>query len=50
MARIPEAEIDRLKAEISLERLAESRGVKLKRHGVDLMGLCPSTTITRRRW
>ncbi len=41
MARIPEAEIERLKAEISLERLAESRGVKLKRHGADLMGLCP---------
>ena len=41
MARIPEAEIERLKAEISLERLAEARGVKLKRHGVDLMGLCP---------
>jgi DNA primase len=41
MARIPEAEIERLKAEISLERLAEARGVKLKRHGADLMGLCP---------
>lgn len=41
MARIPEAEIERLKAEISLERLAEARGVTLKRHGADLMGLCP---------
>ncbi len=41
MARIPEAEIERLKAEISLERLAEARGVKLKRHGADLMGQCP---------
>ncbi len=41
MARIPEAEIEQLKAEISLERLAESRGVKLKRHGADLLGLCP---------
>ena len=41
MARIPEAEIERLKAEISLERLAEARGVQLKRHGADLMGLCP---------
>lgn len=41
MARIPEAEIERLKAEISLERLAEARSVKLKRHGADLMGLCP---------
>jgi DNA primase catalytic core len=41
MARIPEAEIERLKAEISLIRLAEARGVKLKQHGADLHGLCP---------
>ncbi len=41
MARIPEAELERLKREISVERLAESRGVKLKRHGKDLLGLCP---------
>lgn len=41
MARIPEEEIERLKAQISLERLAEAKGVKLKRHGSDLMGLCP---------
>ena len=30
MARIPEGEIERLKREVSLERLAEARGVKLK--------------------
>ena len=41
MARIPESEIERLKREISVERLAEARGVKLKRHGADLIGLCP---------
>ena len=41
MARIPEEEIERLKREVSLERLAEARGVKLKRHGADLIGLCP---------
>jgi DNA primase len=41
MARIPEGEIERLKREVSLERLAEARGVKLKRHGADLIGLCP---------
>jgi len=41
MARIPEEEIERLKREISLERLAEAGGVKLKRHGADLMGQCP---------
>ena len=41
MARIPDEEIERLKREVSLERLAEARGVKLKRHGADLIGLCP---------
>ncbi len=41
MARIPEDEIDRLKAEVSLQRLAEKRGIALGRHGADLLGLCP---------
>jgi DNA primase len=41
MARIAEDEIERLKREVSLERLAEARGVKLRRHGADLIGLCP---------
>jgi DNA primase len=41
MARIPEAEIERLKAEVSVERLAEARGIKLERRGADLIGLCP---------
>jgi DNA primase catalytic core len=41
MARIPDAVIARLKAEVSLERLAEARGVVLKRHGADRIGLCP---------
>jgi DNA primase len=41
MARIAEEEIERLKREVSLERLAEARGIKLKRHGADLIGLCP---------
>ena len=41
MARISEAEIERLKSGISLQRLAEARGVRLKRHGADLLGLCP---------
>lgn len=40
-ARIPEEEIEWLKNEVSLERLAEARGVKLTRHGADLLGLCP---------
>ena len=41
MARIPDTEIERLKREISLERLAESKGIELKRHGADWVGLCP---------
>ena len=41
MARIPEAEVERLKKEISVQRLAEARGIKLTRHGADLLGLCP---------
>ena len=36
MARIPGTEIERLKQEISLQRLAESQGIELKRHGADL--------------
>ena len=41
MARVPDEEIERLKREVSVERLAESRGIKLRRHGADLLGLCP---------
>jgi DNA primase catalytic core len=41
VARIPEDEIQRLKREVSLERLARSQGVELRRHGADLIGLCP---------
>lgn len=41
MARIPDEEIERLKAEVSLQRLVEASGVQLRRHGADLLGLCP---------
>jgi DNA primase catalytic core len=41
MARIADAELERLKKAVSVERLAEARGVKLRRHGADLLGLCP---------
>jgi hypothetical protein len=42
MTRIPDAEIERLKAEVSLVRLVESSGVKLSRKGKDeLAGCCP---------
>ncbi len=39
MARIPQDQLERLKQEVPLQRLAESQGVKLKRHGADLIGL-----------
>ena len=41
MARFSKAELERLKCEVSVERLAEARGVRLERHGADLLGLCP---------
>ena len=41
MARIADDEIKKLKQEISLQRLVESAGITLKRHGADLLGLCP---------
>ena len=41
MPRIPDTEIERLKSEISLQRLAESQGIQITRHGADLIGLCP---------
>jgi DNA primase catalytic core len=41
MPRIPDETIERLKQEVSLERLVAARGVKLTRHGADMMGLCP---------
>lgn len=41
MARIPESEIERLKADISVQRLVEARGIDLVRHGADWLGRCP---------
>jgi DNA primase len=41
MARIPEEEIGRLKSSVSLQRLAEAKGVVLRKRGDELMGLCP---------
>jgi len=41
MARIPEAEIERLKMEVSVERLVESAGIALKKSGKDWLGQCP---------
>ncbi len=41
MARIPDAEIERLKKDIPIERLVTGFGVELKRQGKDLFGRCP---------
>ena len=41
MPRIPQAEIDRIQQEVSVERLVESAGIALKKTGKDLFGLCP---------
>lgn len=41
MARIPEAQIERLKTEIAVERLVEVSGITLKKSGKDQIGKCP---------
>jgi len=41
MARIPDQVVERLKTEVSVQRLAEARGVAFKKHGSDLIGRCP---------
>ena len=41
MARIPEAEIERLKSEVEVARLVEASGIELKRGGKDMLGRCP---------
>ena len=41
MARIPDTDLQRLKMEVSVQRLIESSGVELKKGGKDLTGICP---------
>jgi len=41
MARIPQTDIERLKSEVSVERLVESAGIALKKSGKDKIGQCP---------
>ena len=36
MARVPETEIERLKSEVSVERLVEASGIELKKAGKDV--------------
>ena len=41
MTRVSDAELELLKKEVSIQRLAEARGIKLQPHGKNLIGLCP---------
>lgn len=41
MPRIPAQELQRLKEEISVQRLVEASGVELKKGGKDWLGRCP---------
>ena len=39
--RIPKEELSRLKSSVDLVALVQSYGVQLKKHGADMIGLCP---------
>ena len=41
MARIPDTELQRLREEVSVQRLVEAGGVELKKAGKDWLGRCP---------
>lgn len=41
MARIPESELERLKAEVSVEQLVRTHGIELAKAGKDWRGRCP---------
>lgn len=51
MPRIPEPEIERLKSEVSVERLVRASGIELKKSGKDwLSGLPASQPHQRLTW
>jgi DNA primase len=41
VTRAPDETVERIKREISVQRLVEARGIQLKRVGKNLVGLCP---------
>jgi DNA primase catalytic core len=41
VARLPDEVVERIRQEVSVQRLAEARGIKLRRVGKNLIGLCP---------
>jgi hypothetical protein len=45
MARIPEAQVQRLKDEVAVQRLIEEAGIELKRVGKDLAGRTACTAL-----
>ena len=50
MARIPDQVVERLKTDISVQRLAEARGVVFRSTGATCSAAARSTTTGRRRW
>jgi DNA primase catalytic core len=47
MPWVPPELKERIKREVSIQRLAEARGIKLRRSGKELIGLCPFHKDTR---
>ncbi|WP_230417570.1 CHC2 zinc finger domain-containing protein [Paraburkholderia polaris] len=41
MARIADSELERMKAEVSVEQLVRTHGIELVRSGRDVRGRCP---------
>jgi DNA primase catalytic core len=41
VGRIPDEDVERAKTQVAIAELVAARGVKLRRHGADLIGLCP---------
>ena len=50
MARIASSELERIKQDISLVRLVEMEGFKLRRQGRDFVLLCPFHQEKRHHW
>lgn len=50
MPRIPNDELERLKSEVSVQRLVEDAGIELKKAGKDLLGRCPPPPTRRPAW
>jgi hypothetical protein len=49
MPYVPPELKERIKREVSIQRLAEARGIKLRRSGKELIGLLRCRSVCRRR-